>query len=570
MAKYDAIVIGGGHNGLVCAAYLAKAGKKVCVVERRHVLGGCATTEELWPGYRVSTAAYVISLFLPQIIKDLKLNENGLEVLPRSPSSFTPLPSGESLLLGPDPELCHREISKFSTADAEAYPKYEALLERVAAVLEPTLSEAAPDLPTLPASWRRTGWAKKLRDARKAWALQAAMKRLGEDQPAAIELLTGAARPILERWFESEILKATLATDAIIGAFTSISSPGSAYVLLHHVMGEAGGARGVWGYVRGGMGALAGAIAKSCEELGVEIRREAPVKSINTSAGKTIGVTLEDGSELAAPIVASSVDAHLTFEKFLDAGVLPENFRNAIAGIDYASASMKINLALNEPPNFTARPTEDGKIMPHHHGTMHIGPSMDYLDRAYDDAKYGQPAREPILEMTMATSVDDSIAPAGKHILSMFIQYAPYALLPPPVGEGRGGGAPGTRDTPTQPSPQGGGLKSPHHWDAIKDDFADRCIAKLAEYAPNVPAAIEHRQVLSPLDLERTYGITGGNIMQGAMNANQLFSFRPVAGWADHRSPVKGLYLCGAASHPGGGVMGACGKNAAVEILRDF
>ena len=563
-ASYDAIVIGGGHNGLVCACYLAKAGKRVCVLERRDVLGGCATTEQLWPGYKVSTAAYVISLFLPQITRELKLKENGLEVLPRNPSSFTPTPDGRSLLLGPDAELCRREISQFSAKDAEAYPRYEALLERVAAILEPTLSQSAPDLPTLPKSWRRTGWAKKIRDARKAWALQTAMRRLGEDQPAAIELLTGAARPILDRWFESDILKATLATDAIIGAFTSISSPGSAYVLLHHVMGEAGGARGVWGYVRGGMGGLSDALARVAEQMGVEIRREAPVQSINTHAGKATGVTLEDGQSLDAPLVASSVDAHLTFEKFLAPDALPENFRSAVEKIDYASASMKINLALAEPPNFTARPTEGQKVMPHHHGTMHVGPTMDYLDRAYDDAKYGQPAREPILEMTMATSVDDSIAPAGKHILSMFVQYAPYDVAP---AAGVAGSLP--EDALDESRRRQPPEKSPHHWDAIKDDFADRCIAKLAEYAPNVPAAIEHRQVLSPLDLERTFGITGGNIMQGAMNANQLFSFRPVAGWADHRTPLAGLYLCGAASHPGGGVMGACGKNAAEEILRD-
>lgn len=541
-AKYDAIVIGGGHNGLVCACYLAKAGKRVCVLERRHVLGGCATTEELWPGYKVSTAAYVISLFLPQITADLKLKSHGLTVLPRNPSSFTPLPDGRSLLMGPDAELCRREIGKFSSKDAQAYPKYEALLERIAAVLEPVLNESAPDPLPLPASWRKIGVGKKLRDARKLWSLHRAMRQLGNDMPAAVEILTGAARPILERWFESEVLKATLATDAIIGAFLSISSPGSAYVLLHHVMGEAGGSRGVWGYVRGGMGGLAEALANAGKELGVEIRRESPVQSINTAGGKAVGVTLEDGTVLDAPIVASSVDANLTFQKFLDPGVLPAEFRTAVSNIDYASASMKINVALGEPPNFTALPSggsADGNgVMPHHHGTMHVGPTMDYLERAYGDAKYGRPAEEPILEMTMATSVDDTIAPPGKHILSMFVQYAPYNL----------------RDA---------------NWDDIKDNFADRCIAKLAEYAPNVPNAVEHQQVLSPLDLERTYGITGGNIMQGAMNQNQLFAFRPVPGWADHRTPVRGLYLCGAASHPGGGVMGACGKNAAAEILRD-
>ncbi|TWT78190.1 Phytoene desaturase (lycopene-forming) [Posidoniimonas polymericola] len=547
---YDAVIIGGGHNGLVCACYLARAGKKVCVLERRHVLGGCATTEELWPGYKVSTAAYVISLFLPQIISELKLKEHGLEILPRRPSSFTPLPDGRSLLMGPDAELCHRELSQFSTRDAEQYPKYEALLERVAAVLEPVLSEASPDPLPLPTSWRKVGIPKKMRDIKKGWSMYQAAASLGDDMPAAIELLTGPARPILERWFESEVLKATLATDAIIGAFTSISSPGSAYVLLHHVMGEAGGARGVWGYVRGGMGALSEALASAGRELGVEVRRESPVASINTSGGKAVGVTLEDGTVIDAPVVGSSVDAHLTFEKFLQPADLPDSFRTAVSNIDYSSASMKVNLALSEPPNFTARPTDPGAhrgVMPHHHGTMHIGPTMDYLERAYDDAKYGLPAEEPILEMTMATSVDESIAPAGKHILSMFVQYAPYML-----------------------SPEGGvGPKSPDGWDAIKDDFADRCVRKLAEYAPNVPDAIEHRQVLSPLDLERTYGITGGNIMQGAMNANQLYCFRPVPGWSDHRTPVNGLYLCGAASHPGGGVMGACGKNAADEILRD-
>ncbi len=534
--KFDCVVIGGGHNGLVCAAYLAKAGRRVCVLERRHVLGGCATTEELWPGYRVSTAAYVISLFQMPIIRELRLKEYGLEILPRNPSSFTPLPDGRSLTLGPDESLVQREISKFSIRDAVAYPRYNALLERVAQVLEPALSESAPDPLPLPEGWRKIGMAKRIRDGKKLWGLYGALKELGPVLPEAVELLTAAARPILERWFETEVLKATLATDAIIGAFTGISSPGSAYVLLHHVMGEAGGARGVWGYVRGGMGGLADSLERACRDMGVEVRRESPVHAIHTDRHGVCGVGLEDGTQIDARTIASSVDAHVTFERLLDPGILPEDFRNAVARIDYSSASAKINLALAEPPQFTALPGTG--VMPHHRGTMHIGPSLDYLDRAYDDARYGAPSREPVLEMTMATSVDNTLAPPGKHILSMFIQYAPYNL------------AAGT-------------------WDERKEAFADRCVEALAQYAPNVPRAIEHRQVLSPLDLERVYGITGGNIMQGAMSPHQLYCFRPVAGWADHRTPVPGLYRCGAASHPGGGVMGACGKNAATEILRD-
>jgi phytoene dehydrogenase-like protein len=534
--KFDCVVIGGGHNGLVCAAYLAKAGRRVCVLERRHVLGGCATTEELWPGYRVSTAAYVISLFQMPIIRELRLREYGLEILPRNPSSFTPLPDGRSLTLGPDEALVQREISKFSMHDAVAYPRYNALLERIAHALEPTLSESAPDPLPLPEGWRKISMPKRLRDGKKLWDLYGAMKALGGDLPEAVELLTGAARPILERWFETEVLKATLATDAIIGAFTGISSPGSAYVLLHHVMGEAGGARGVWGYVRGGMGGLADSLEKACRDLGVEIRRESPVHSIRTDRHGVCGIGLADGTQIDARTIASSVDAHVTFEKLLHPSTLPEDFRNAVARIDYSSASAKINIALSEPPQFTAAP--GAGVMPHHRGTMHIGPSLDYLDRAYDEAKYGQPSSKPVLEITMATSVDDTLAPPGKHLLSMFVQYAPYKL------------AEGT-------------------WDERKEAFADRCIEVLAQYAPNVPKAIEHRQVLSPVDLERVYGITGGNIMQGAMSQHQLYCFRPVAGWADHRTPVPGLYLCGAASHPGGGVMGACGRNAASEILRD-
>lgn len=533
--KYDCLVIGGGHNGLVAAAYLAKAGKSVCVLERRHVLGGCATTEALWPGYKVSTAAYVISLFLPSIIRDLRLKHYGLQILPRNPSSFTPLPDGRSLLMGPDARATRAEIAKFSARDADAYPRYEALLERVAKVLEPLLSRAAPDPLPLPAEHRKPGLRKRLRDTGKMWELYQTLGQLGGDSPEAIELVTGAARPILERWFEAEALRATLATDAIIGAFAPPSAPGTAYVLLHHVMGEAGGARGVWGYVQGGMGGLADALERACQDLRVDIRREAPVAKILCSQGRVRGVQLADHTVLDAPIVASSVDAHWTFEKLVEPSELPDEFRRAVSRIDYASASLKINVALAEPPDFVCCPSRE--VAPHHRGTMHISPTLDYIERAFDDAKYGAPSRDPILELTLPTSVDTTIAPPGKHILSMFVQYAPYRL----AGQ---------------------------NWDDIKESFADRCIDVLAQYAPNVPAAIEHRQVLSPLDLERTYGLTGGNIMQGAMNLNQLFFLRPVAGWADHHSPIKGLYLCGAASHPGGGVMGACGRNAAEEILR--
>jgi phytoene dehydrogenase-like protein len=534
--KYDCIVIGGGHNGLVCAAYLARAGKSVCVLERRHVLGGCATTESLWPGYRVSTAAYVISLFLPDITRHLRLNQYGLEVLPRNPSSFTPLLDGRSLLMGPDQYATTREIAKFSHCDAENYPRYQAFLEKIAGVLEPILEQTAPDPLPLPTDWRRPVLTKRVRDARRFYEIYQMLGLLGDDLPEAIELVTGAARPLLERWFESEVLRATLATDAIIGAFSSISSPGTAYVLLHHVMGMAGGARGVWGYVRGGMGGLADALAAACRDLRVDIVTEAEVSRILTRKGKVTGVLLADLREIQAPVVASSVDAHWTYERFLGGEELPESFRRAVSRIDYASASAKINLALSEPPRFTSCP-QDG-IGPHHQGTIHISPTLDYLERAYADARAGWPSTEPVLEITLPSSVDDSLAPPGKYVMSMFVQYAPYKL------------ADGS-------------------WDDIKEDFGDRCVELLARYAPNVPDAIEHRQVLSPLDLERTFRLTGGNIMQGAMHLHQLYFLRPVAGWADHRSPVGGLYLCGAASHPGGGVMGACGRNAATEILRD-
>jgi len=534
---YDCIIIGGGHNGLVTAAYLAKAGKSVCVLERRHVLGGCATTEELWPGYKVSTAAYVVSLLLPEIIRDLRLKHYGMTILARNPSSFTPLLDGRSLTLGPDDQQNSKEIAKFSNCDAEAYPRYQAFLERVAETLEPTIAASAPDPLPLPGSHRQINLTKRMRDGAKVWDLYRSLAALGDDLPEAVELLTAAARPILERWFQSEVLRATLATDAIIGAFASISAPGTAYVLLHHVMGQAGGTRGIWGYIQGGMGGLADALAQACQDLQVVIRRECAVQQILTSGNRVTGVGLSDGTQLTADIVASSLDAHWTFQRLLTPDDLPDSFRAAVSRIDYSSASAKVNVALAELPRFSC--LSNSADLSFANGTIHISPTLDYLERAYDDAKYGRPSDEPILEITLPSNVDRTLAPEGHHLMSMFVQYAPYQLA-----EGS--------------------------WDDIKESFGDRCIELLGRYAPNVPGAVLHRQVLSPLDLERTFGLTGGNIMQGAMTPNQLYALRPVAGWADHRTPLKGLYLCGAASHPGGGVMGACGRNAAKEILRDW
>lgn len=535
--QYDAVVIGGGHNGLVTAGYLAKAGKRVLVVERRSILGGCSVSEPLWPGYRVSTASYVVSLLLPEVIRDLKLKENGLTILPRNPSSFTPTLDGKYLLLGPDKKENQRQIGKFSQRDAEAYPKYEHFLESVAETIEPIINMPSVDLLPLPKSWRSIGWMKRLKDLGHARRIHRSLASLGSQMPEALEVLTAAARPILERWFESDIVRATLATDAIIGAFASISSPGTAYVLLHHVMGTAGGARGVWGYIQGGMGGLAESLATSCRQLGVDILTEAAVQRIHESSGRVTAVELEDGRTFDCKVVASSVDCNWTFNRFLSGAGLPADFRAAIDRIDYASASFKVNVAVAEPPRF--RCIDQPGVGPHHHGTMHICDSVDWIERAYADALCGDPSQRPVLEVTMPTSVDRTIAPDGKHILSMFVQYAPYKLRP--------------------------GLS----WDSIKDEFGRRCIELLGEYAPNVPGCVEHVQVLSPEDIERVYGLTGGNIFQGAMTINQLFLLRPVAGWSDHRTPLSGLYLCGAASHPGGGVMGACGRNAAQAILSD-
>jgi phytoene dehydrogenase-like protein len=525
VTRYDAIIIGAGHNGLVTACYLARAGRKVLVLERRYIVGGACVSEETFPGFKVSTAAYVNSLFRPEIARDLRLRDYGFELIERNPSSFSPTLDGRYLMLGPDHEMNLREIAKFSEKDARAYPLYEQMLERVASVVEPTLMQTPPNV-------AKPG----ISDLLKMAPLGRRMSKLGPALGEAVEILTGPARPILDRWFESEQLKGTLATDAIIGSFASPSMPGTAYVLFHHVMGETNGKRGVWAYVRGGMGGLTQALARAAKDLGAEIRTEAEVSKIVVRDGGVRGVVLRNGDEFESRLVASNVDCNVTFTQLLDPASLPDDFLAAVKRIDYSSASLKINAALSSLPDFTACPgTTPG---PQHHGTVHLCPDQDFIERAFDDAKYGYPSKEPVVECQFPSSLDPSVAPQGRHLMSMFVQYAPYHLKE------------GTWD------------------DAAKDAFADSCFDIVERYAPGFKASVLARQVLSPVDIERTFNLTGGNIFQGSMALHQLFMFRPVPGSAGYRMPVKGLYLCGAAAHPGGGVMGAAGWNAAREMLK--
>jgi phytoene dehydrogenase-like protein len=526
--RYDAIVVGAGHNGLTAAAYLAKAGRKVLVLEKRPFVGGCCVTEEVWPGCKVSTASYVNSLLRPQIIAELELKKHGFAMLPRNPSSFTPFLDGRSLMMGPDPALNHREISKFSKKDADALPKYEAMLMRAADFLEPTLDEIPPD-----------PWSYKLKDLWHLGKLGLRLARLGKASQDVIEILTGAAQPILDRWFETEEVKVTLATDAVIGAAATPSMPGTAYVLFHHVMGECDGARGVWGYVRGGMGGISNALASAAQSYGAHIQCNTTVSQFIVRDGEARGVTLANGDQILADKVLSCLDAQWTFLKLMPAGQLPEEFTSKVKQLDYTSMTVKINVKLSSPPNFTALPSH-GKIGPQHHGTMHICSKLETIERGYAEAKLGRPASTPMIESTLPTALDDTLAPPGIHLMGMFVQYAPYQLADGP-------------------------------WDkTAKDAFAKRCFAVMDEYAPGFSSSVLDYQVLTPIDLEQVFGLTGGNIMQGTMNLNSLYVMRPVPGYAQYKTPIDGLYLCGAAAHPGGGVMGAAGRNAARAVLKNI
>lgn len=527
---YDAIVVGAGHNGLVTAAYLAKAGLRTAVFESRPVIGGCAVTEEIWPGFKISRASYVNSLFRPEIVRELQLEKYGFEMLPRDPSSFTPFPDGRSLLLGPSKELCYQEISKFSKKDAESYPVYEALLTEISDVLEP-LMEMVPINPgkihfSEIASYGKFGL-KNRSKLKKNWA-------------DIIRLLVGSATDLLNEYFESEALKVTLATDAIIGANASPSLPGTAYVLFHHVMGQCNGVRGVWGYMRGGMGGLSESLAQACHSFGVEIFTNSPVEHILVRDQEAVGVVVKGGREYQARRVVSSADPNITFNKLVDAKELPQDFLRAVKRINYDSASVKINLVLKELPNFKCMPGV--KAGPQHRGTIHISPSFHFIEEAYADSIVGRPSRAPLLECTIPTVIDTTLAPEGYHIMNIFSQYFPNTFL-----------------------------SGPNDGQALaveREAYGDRCIEILSEYAPNIKSAIVHREVLTPLDLEKEFNLTGGNIFHGRMSLDQMFNMRPVPGFADYHTPIRGLYLCGSGAHPGGGVMGTPGWNASKVILK--
>ncbi|KAJ0963315.1 hypothetical protein J5N97_028437 [Dioscorea zingiberensis] len=542
--KWDALVIGGGHNGLTAAAYLARAGLSVAVLERRHVIGGAAVTEEVVPGFRFSRCSYLQSLLRPSVIQELDLKRHGLKLLRRNPSSFTPCLDGRYLLLGPDADLNHSEIAKFSKKDAESYQTYEKQLQKFCEFMDFLLDSHTPEIRQDFSSF--VSQMKGKLQASTFWSrcLQQSYTLGQKDMLDFVELLVSPASKVLNNWFETEVLKATLATDAVIGTMASVHTPGSGYVLLHHVMGETDGERGVWSYVEGGMGSVSLAISNAAREAGAHIMTNAEVAkmTVDETSGTITGVALADGTYLHSSIILSNATPHRTFAELVPSDVLPENFLSAIKNSDYSSGTTKINMAVDRLPQFRCCKSVHPDAGPEHMGTIHIGSeSMEEIDLAYKDALNGIPSKRPIIEMTIPSVLDRTISPPGQHVINLFIQYTPYKLSE--------------------------GSWQDHN---IRESFAQKCFSLIDEYAPGFSSSIIGYDMLTPPDLEREFGLTGGNIFHGAMGLDSLFLMRPVKGWSDYRTPLKGLYLCGSGAHPGGGVMGAPGRNAASVVLQDL
>jgi phytoene dehydrogenase-like protein len=523
-AEYDAIVIGGGHNGLVNAAYLARAGLKTLLLEQRHVLGGASVTEEVFPGFKFSVFSYVVSLFRPEIIRDLNLSRHGLVILPLE-STLAPLPDGRYLYRGPDHYETFRNIARFSPRDADAYEDYSRMMYFMAKAVKYILGIIPPD----PKSFRPGDLRGLVDVARHFMGLES------EQFYTLVRLMTMSSAEFLENWFESEPLMGTLSASGIIGTFLGPRSPGTAYVLLHHYMGEIDGAFRAWGFVKGGTGGLAQAIANAAQSLGVEIRTNSPVARVMVNDGAARGVVLNNGDEISAKLIISSLDPRRTFLHLIEPSLLPEEMLAALRKYIYRGSSGKVNLALDAPPQIAGLPG----IGPHLRGAVSISPSVDYIERAYDEAKYGNFSQRPYIDIIFPSMIDPDMAPPGKHVMSCFVQYAPYSL-------------------------------NDGHWDDQREAFGDAVIDTLSEYIPNLKEIILYRQVLTPLDIERTTGLSEGNIFQGELSLSQLFFLRPVPGLAQYRTPIRGYYQCGSGTHPGGGISGAPGRLAALRILDDL
>ncbi|XP_020092097.1 pyridine nucleotide-disulfide oxidoreductase domain-containing protein 2 isoform X2 [Ananas comosus] len=542
--KWGAVVVGGGHNGLVAAAYLARSGLSVALLEKRHLLGGAAVSEELVPGFLFSRCSYLLSLLRPSLIRELELERHGLKLLRRSPSSFTPCLDGRYLLLGADAELNHSEIAKFSKKDALAYPRYEKQLEKFCKFMDFLLDSPPPEIRHEAPSV--VDGMKDMLHKSAFWSrcLQHVLSLGQKDMMDFLDLLLSPASKVLNNWFETEVLKATLATDAVIGSMATVHTPGSGYVLLHHVMGETGGERGVWSYVEGGMGSVSLAISKAAREAGVHIMTNAEVAQVivdeNSRAVK--GVVLADGTEVHSSVVLSNATPYRTFVELVPPNLLPEDFISSINNLDYSSGTTKINLAVDRLPQFQCCKGNHLETGPQHVGTIHIGSeSMEEIDEAYKDALTGVPSKRPLIEMTIPSVLDRTISPPGQHVINLFVQYTPYKLA-----------------------------EGSWHDSNIRESFAQRCFSLIDEYAPGFSSSIIGYDMLTPPDLEREIGLTGGNIFHGSMGLDSLFLLRPVKGWSDYRTPLKGLYLCGSGAHPGGGVMGAPGRNAASVVIQDM